>query len=249
MWSLTDSCCKRYGKEYTLQENHIKTKDLPVSERPYEKFVSYGAEKLSDAELLAIIIRTGSSKERAVEVATKVLSISTEASGLLGLCHLSLPELKKVAGIGTVKALQILAVVELTKRMAKASNGNALYFQTPESIADYYMQDMRNLEVEKVILLLLNSKSKLIKDMDISLGTVNCSLLSPREIFIEATRYKAVYIILVHNHPSGDPTPSKEDFNITDRIQQAGTLLGIKLMDHVIIGDNKYISLKKKGYL
>lgn len=232
-----------------MQERHIKTKDLPISERPYEKFVKYGPEKLSDAELLAIIIRTGSSKERAVEVATKVLSISNEMSGLLGLCRLSLPELTKVEGIGTVKALQILAVVELTKRIAKSSVDGAFYFQTPESIANYYMQDMRNLEVEKVILVLLNSKSKLIKDMDISLGTVNCSLISPREIFIEALKYKAVHIILVHNHPSGDPTPSKEDLIITDRIQQLGILLGIKLMDHVIIGDNKYISLKKKGYL
>lgn len=249
MWSLTDSRCKRYGKEYILQDNHIKTKDLPVSERPYEKFVKFGAEKLSDAELLAVIIRTGSSKERAVEVAIKVLTLHQETPGLLSLFYLSLPELTKVDGIGTVKALQILAVAELTKRMTKATSNNFLYFQTPEAVADYYMPDMRNLEVEKVVLVLLNSKSKLIKEMDISLGTVNCSLISPREIFIEALKYKAVHIILVHNHPSGDPNPSNEDILITKRIDKAGALLGIKLMDHVIIGDNKYISLKKKGYL
>jgi len=232
-----------------LQEKHIKIKDLPVFERPDEKLIKYGADKLSDAELLAIIIRTGSLKERSVEVAMKVLTIHPEASGLLGLFRLSLPELTRVNGIGTVKALQILAVAELTKRMAKASTSDSLYFQTPEAIADYYMQDMRNLEVEKVILVLLNSKSKLIKEMDISLGTVNSSLLSPREIFIEALRYKAVHIILVHNHPSGDPNPSNADLQITKRIEEVGSLLGIKLMDHVIIGDNKYISLKKKGIL
>ncbi len=232
-----------------MQEKHIKIKDLPVFERPDEKLIKYGADKLSDAELLAIIIRTGSLKERSVEVAMKVLTLHPQASGLLGLFRLSLPELTRVNGIGTVKALQILAVAELTKRMAKASTTDSLYFQSPESIADYYMQDMRNLEVEKVILVLLNSKSKLIKEMDISLGTVNSSLLSPREIFIEALKYKAVHIILVHNHPSGDPSPSNADLLITKRIEEVGILLGIKLMDHVIIGDNKYISLKKKGIL
>ncbi|MFA9463631.1 MAG: DNA repair protein RadC [Velocimicrobium sp.] len=232
-----------------MREKHIKTKDLPVLERPYEKLIKYGAQNMSDAELLAIIIRTGSSRERAVEVAWNILTLHPESNGLYELFRLSLPELMKIDGIGTVKALQILALAELAKRMAKASSNNSLYFQTPEAVADYYMQDMRNLEIEKVMLVLLNSKSKLIKEMDISHGTVNTSLISPREIFIEALRYKAVHIILVHNHPSGDPNPSNADILITKRMEEAGTLLGIKLMDHVIIGDNKYISLKKKGYL
>lgn len=133
--------------------------------------------------------------------------------------------------------------------MAKATRAEVPCFQTPDAIADYYMQDMRHLEQEQVVLLMLTSKSQYLKDKVISSGTVNSSLISPREIFVEALRYHAVFIILVHNHPSGDPSPSKEDYIITKKIQEAGILVGIKLMDHVIIGDNRYISLKEKGFL
>ncbi|MDK2808036.1 MAG: repair protein RadC [Clostridiales bacterium] len=232
-----------------MNEKHLKTKDLPMSERPYEKLMKLGASHLSDAELLAVIIRTGTKKERAAEVALRILSLHAQENGLLGVFHLTLPELTQIEGIGCVKALQILAVVELSKRMAKASAKGGLYFTTPESIATAYMQEMRGLSVEKVKLLLLNAKSKLIKEMDISMGTATASLLSPREILIEALRYQAIHMILIHNHPSGDPEPSNADVLITKRIEEAGTLLGIKLMDHIIIGDNRYISLKKKGIL
>ncbi|MEG1458888.1 MAG: DNA repair protein RadC [Acetivibrio sp.] len=232
-----------------MENTHITIKNLPHSERPYEKLERYGAFALSDAELLAIIIRTGSRTERSVEVAIQVLSAHKEFPGLLGIRHLTLPELMKINGIGKVKAIQIHAVAELTKRMAKANMEDTLYFQSPDVIADYYMQDMRHLEVEKVVLLLLNSKSKRLQEIEISVGTVNSSLLSPREVFIEALRYGAVNIILVHNHPSGDPEPSSADLLITERIKEVGILIGIKLMDHVIIGDNKYISLKQKGFL
>lgn len=232
-----------------MKNQHITVKNLPVSERPYEKLEKYGASNLSDAELLAIIIRCGSSKERSTEVATRLLDAHESVKGLPGLFYLSLPELKKVKGIGRVKAIQIQAVAELTRRMAKATRAEAPCFQTPDAIADYYMQDMRHLEQEQVVLLMLTSKSQYLKDKVISSGTVNSSLISPREIFVEALRYHAVFIILVHNHPSGDPSPSKEDYIITKKIQEAGILVGIKLMDHVIIGDNRYISLKEKGFL
>ncbi len=227
----------------------MKTKDLPATERPDEKLQNHGATSLSDAELLAIIIRTGSQTERSVEVATHLLDVHPIEKGLTGLNHLTLPELMNIRGIGKVKALQIQAVVELAKRLSKTQKDSSMYFQTPESIASYFMQDMRHLEREQVVLLFLNAKSKLLKEMVLSSGTVNSSVISPREIFVEALRYGAVCIIVAHNHPSGDPTPSKEDLLVTQRIKEAGQLIGIKLMDHVIIGDNRYISLKEKGFL
>lgn len=232
-----------------MYKKYCTVKELPLTERPYEKCEKSGPGALSDAELLAVIIRTGSLNERAVDVAAGVLNYSNTHTGLIGLNHLTLKELMSVKGIGRVKAIQLLCVAELTKRMAKATNEDRLHFLNPQSIADYYMQDMRHLSMEKILLVMLDSKSKFLKDIIISSGTVSSSLLSPREIFLLALKYEAVNIILIHNHPSGDPTPSKEDINTTRRMKEAGNLIGIKLMDHIIIGDNKYISLGEQGYL
>jgi DNA repair protein RadC len=131
--------------------------------------------------------------------------------------------------------------------MAKETASNHLRLTTPQSVADYYMQDMRHLTREQVILLMMDSKNRIIKDMVISEGTVNTSIMPTREVFIHAVKYEAVNIILLHNHPSGDPTPSAEDIRVTKRIAEAGGLIGISLMDHIIIGDNRYISLKEQG--
>lgn len=225
----------------------LTVRDLPRSEQPYEKFIQYGPGKLSDAELLAIIIRTGTKQEQAIDVARKLLVHSTMYSGLKGLNYLSLAELTHISGIGKVKAIQILSVVELTKRMSKAKSEDTLRMNSPESVASYYMQDLRHLTIEKIILIMMDSKSRLIKDMTISSGTVNASILAPREIFVNALKYEAVNIIILHNHPSGDPTPSNDDIYSTKRIMEAGNLIGIKLMDHIIIGDNRYVSLKELG--
>jgi DNA repair protein RadC len=162
---------------------------------------------------------------------------------------MTMKELMSIKGIGRVKAIQLLCVAELTKRMAKATNEGGLRCITPDTVANYYMQDMRHLPNEKVLLIMLDSKSRIIKDLIISSGTVNSSLLSPREIFLLALKYEAVGIILLHNHPSGDPTPSKEDINTTKRMKEAGNLIGVKLMDHIIIGDNTYISLGDQGFI
>lgn len=232
-----------------MYKKYCTVKELPLTERPYEKCEHSGPGALSDAELLAVIIRTGSLNERAVDVAAGVLNYSNTHTGLIGLNYLTLKELMLVKGIGRVKAIQLLCVAELTKRMAKATNEARLHFLNPQSVADYYMQDMRHLSMEKILLVMLDSKSKFLKDIIISSGTVSSSLLSPREIFLLALKYEAVNIILIHNHPSGDPTPSKEDINTTRRMKEAGNLIGIKLMDHIIIGDNKYISLGEQGYL
>lgn len=230
-----------------MKTTHLTVKELPVSERPYEKCEMYGPQYLSDAELLAVILKTGSKGLRAIDLAVNVLNYSKSNPGLKGLNYLTKKELTKIKGIGRVKAIQLLCLTELTKRMAKEVHKDNLRFTTPQSIADYYMQDMRHLPREQVMLLMLDSKNKLIKDTVISSGSVNLSIVPVREILIQALKEDAVNMILVHNHPSGDPSPSPEDIRVTKRLKEAGDLIGITLMDHIIIGDNKYISLKEQG--
>ena len=228
---------------------HLTLKELPVSEQPYEKCEKYGVCSLSDAELLAVIIRSGSKRERSVEVAERILGLSKDLPGLYGLNYLTLTDFMQVNGIGRVKGIQLLCITELAKRMAKQKYSRTTTFSSPDIISDYYMQDMRHLEYEQVILVLLDTKCHKINDFVISKGTVNASLLEPREIFVTALRNKAVHIILLHNHPSGDPTPSREDMLTTKRILDAGALIGIDLLDHIIIGNNCYMSFREEGML
>lgn len=232
-----------------MNSTHLTVKELPVSERPYEKCEVYGPQILSDAELLAVILKTGSRGLRAVDLAVNVLNYSKTNPGLKGLNYLTMKELTQIKGIGRVKAIQLLCLTELTKRMSKEVHKESLKFITPQSVADYYMQDMRHLQREQVLLLMLDAKNKFIKDMVMSSGTVSASIMPVREILIQALKEEAVNFILVHNHPSGDPSPSSEDIRVTKRMKEAGNLIGITLMDHIIIGDNKYISLKEQGLL
>lgn len=231
------------------QKSKTSSAKCPIFERPYEKFNRLGVHALSDEELLAIILRTGSKKEDALHLASRILHSNHDTNGLLSLNYLTLNELKALHGIGQVKATQLLCLAEITRRMAKAKRKDGVHLLTPDSVASYYMEDMRHLTTEQIMLVLLDSKSKILGDKIISSGTVNASLLAPRELFIYALKHGAVNIILLHNHPSGDPTPSKEDLAATNRVAEAGALIGIKLMDHLIIGDNKYISLKEQGLL
>ncbi|HHU74789.1 MAG TPA: DNA repair protein RadC [Clostridiales bacterium] len=226
--------------------NHLTVKELPVSERPYEKCEQFGAGALSDAELLAVILRTGTRNQRAIDLAIQILNHSETHPGLIGLNYLNMKQLMKIKGVGRVKAIELLCLAEITKRMAKELQKDRLKLTTPKNVADYYMQDLRHLTREQVILVMLDTKNKIIKDMVISTGTVNTSIMPIREVFIQALKYEAVNIILLHNHPSGDPTPSAEDLRVSKRIQEAGNFIGITLMDHIIIGDNKYISLKEE---
>ena len=228
--------------------NKSKTiKQLPISERPYERCERYGAEYLTDAELLSVVIRSGTKERRSFEVAQDVLMIKDEYQGLKGLYNVTLNELMRIKGIGRVKAIQILCVVELTKRMSKVVSNKGIYFNTPQSIADYFMQEMRHLDTEQVTLVLLNSKNRLIKEIRLSKGTVNASLTTPREVFIYALKYEAVNFAMIHNHPSGDPTPSQEDVRLTSRIKESSKIVGINLIDHIIIGDNIYTSFGEMG--
>ena len=178
-----------------------------------------------------------------------IFSVCCRSKGLLGLSSITIPELLKIRGVGKVKAVQIKCICELSRRTAKQSASAKLKFTEPEAIAAYYMQDLRLLEKEHMILVLLDSKCRKIADTVLSVGTVNASLVTPREVFAEALKYNAVSVVLLHNHPSGDAAPSHNDIAVTDRIVQAGKILGVQVIDHIIIGDNTYTSLKEKEYM
>ena len=225
-----------------------KLKELPSCERPYEKCLEKGVHSLSDKELLAVLLRCGTPGENAIELSERLL-YHTGTDGILGLHQFSMEKLLEIRGIGKVKAAQILCLSELAKRLAKADAKGTLCFSAPDTIARYYMEDMRHEKQENMKLLMLNSKAMLIGECDISKGTVNASLITPRELFIEALQKNAVAIVIMHNHPSGDPSPSQEDIYTTTRIKEAGDLIGIRLLDHIIIGNNCYISFREEGML
>lgn len=215
---------------------------------PYEKFESMGVKSLTDCELLAVIIRNGYKDIDAVKLASKILKSTGEDSNAVGLTRISYEDLIAIKGIGKVKAIQICSIVELCERMATQSRKKRLDFSRPATIADYYMEQLRHKETETVIAAYVDMKGRLLQSDTISNGSVNGSVISAREIYIKALKHKASGVILVHNHPSGDPTPSDNDLVITKRIIEAGMLLDIPLMDHIIIGDNKYISLRSMGF-
>ncbi len=220
-----------------------------MQELPYEKFRKHGASSLSDAELLAIIIRTGTQSSSALDIAKQIMERFCKDRQLNFLHHVTLKELMEIEGIGEVKAVKIKCIAELSARMAKQHARQALSFQSPVTIADYYMEEMRHEEVEKILLLLLDNKLRLMEEILLSKGTVNASLLSPREVFRYALRNGACKIVLLHNHPSGSCAPSRQDIEITHKIAQAGELMDIPLIDHLIIGDGCYTSLKERGYI
>ena len=218
-------------------------------DQPYEKCLEFGAGALSNAELLAVMLRTGTKGKSALELAQELLGEAGGNNGLLNIHYFTLQKLKTIKGIGTVKAVQILCLSELAKRLAKATAKEGLIFSLPSTIAEYYMEDMRHQKQEHMKLLMLNTKSKLLGETTISKGTVKSALVSPRELFIEALEKNAVAIILIHNHPSGDPTPSQSDIILTKRVKEAGELIGVELLDHIIIGDNCYMSFAKENIL
>ena len=220
-----------------------KIKQLPTSERPYEKLEMYGPKILSNSELLAIIIKTGTKEESSVMLAQKILSIKTEKNDLGFLQDVSIEELTKIKGIGKVKAIQIIAVCELAKRISRPINTEKVKIKNTEDVAKLLMNELsfEKREIAKVIL--LNSKNIIIKIIDVSYGGTSYAVLQPKEVLAEAIKIGAPKIILVHNHPSGDPTPSKMDYIATDKIYEAAEIMGIELLDHVIIGKNKFASV------
>lgn len=224
-------------------------KELPVSERPYEKCEEFGPSVLSDAELLAVMIRTGSGGESSADLARQVL-LRIPGKNIAGLFQMSLEQLREIRGIGRVKAIQLQCLTEITRRMMRSAlSVTGLICEEPSEIAVAFMSGMRFLETEQVRLLILNGRNVLTREVEISQGSFNASLASPREIYYNALKYKAVRIILLHNHPSGDPTPSREDIVLTRRLADTGQLIGVPLLDHIIIGDNRYRSMREDGFL
>ena len=222
----------------------IKMKDLPEAEIPYEKLEQYGAKALTNAELLAIIIKTGTKDETAVGLAQKVLKLNTdEKDNLKFLCDLTVEEFTKIKGIGKIKAIQLKAVCELATRINSVSSYKEKQILRPKDIAEILMERTRFEKQEILKVAMLNNKNKLIRIKEIAKGGGNFVAATIRSILNEAVKIEAAKIILIHNHPTGDPTPSKQDIEFTKNVEQASKILGIQLLDHIIIGDLKYVSI------
>lgn len=220
-------------------------KDIPQNERPREKLYKYGAEVLTDEELLALILRCGTSKENILFLSKRIISYFETLENLL---NASQKELMEISGIKEAKAAQILAICELFKRVS-LNNKEVIKISSPSDAASLVMNKMLHLKQEILKVLLLNKKNIIIGERDVFKGSLDSSIVHPREIFNVAIRNSAASIIICHNHPSGDSTPSQEDVNITLRIKECGNIIGIQLLDHIIVGNNNYVSLKEKGII
>lgn len=231
-------------------KNNIKAKNIGNESMPYEKFIRFGPDALTEGELLAIILRTGTHTRSALEIAEEILSLSdSPRTGLLGLYDVPLERLMQIKGVGEVKAVKIKCIAELAMRINITNAKSGLIINKPETIANYFMEKLRHQRKECVILACLDGKGQILKEILLSSGSVNMSLISPREVFLEALRNDAVNVILIHNHPSGDPSPSEADIQSTKRVFDMGQLLDVLLLDHIIIGDNCYFSFREYGFI
>ena len=220
----------------------MRIKGMPLEERPREKLLYYGKDALSNAELLAILLRTGTREKSALELSNEVLSLTED--GLINLCECTPEELSGIPGIGEAKACQIIAAAELGRRIATYPRKQKVSVGNPQDIVQLYMEKMRYFKEEHFCALLLDTKGRVIEDVEVSVGDLNSAPVHPREVFRQAVRRSAAAVALVHNHPSGDPEPSREDLEITMQLQDTAEVLGIQLVDHIIIGDGVYTSLK-----
>ncbi len=224
----------------------IKIKQLPESERPYEKLELYGESKLSNAELLAIIIKSGRKDATSVEIANEILKLNKNinAQDLNFLKEMSIEELMQIKGIGKVKAIQIKAVCELSKRMNKPSNYKKIQITQPIDIAKILMNDLRFEKKEIAQVIILDNKNYIIKIKKIAIGSTNFVNINIKDILADAVKINAPKIMLVHNHPSGISTPSNADYELTRKVENAAKMLGIQLIDHIVIGNMEYTSIK-----
>ena len=221
----------------------MKIRDLPDLEKPRERLYKYGAKYLSNEELIAILLRTGDKGINVKELSNNVL---VKLKSISDIDKMTVNELTSIKGIGKVKAIQLKAICEITKRIARPINNQKKIIKTPKDVADLLMPELRYEKREIVKVLILNSKNVVLRTINISLGGANFAYIEPKDALSEAVKMQAPKIILVHNHPSGDCKPSKGDYNVTDRMYEAATLMGIQLLDHVIIGDGTYESLLLK---
>lgn len=225
-------------------------KQLPESERPYEKLQIYGSKKLSNAELLAIIIKNGTKEHTSIDLANEILKLKNKTSEntLRFMQDVSIEEFMNIKGIGKVKAIQLKAICELAKRMSKPANITSLKVRCSQDIASMLMEELRYERREIVKIVILNVKNSVLKIEDIAIGGTDFVNISPKDVLTEVVKMNAPKMIMVHNHPSGDPSPSKADIEITNRIYECSKILQIKFLDHIIIGDGKYESVfSKKG--
>ena len=223
----------------------LKIKELPQSERPYEKLELYGEKALSNAELLAIIIKSGTKEETSVQLANRILNLNYEPEGgeLAFLKQITLEELKQIKGIGRVKAIQLKAVAELSIRMSKPSNYKKIKIKTSNDIANLLMEELKNEKKEIAIEVLMNIKNEILKITKVSEGDSNFVNISIKQLISDALKIRAPRMIVVHNHPSGDPTPSMQDIKFTDKLYNATQICGIDLLDHIIIGRDCFKSI------
>jgi DNA repair protein RadC len=229
----------------------VRITDLPESERPREKLHALGAERLSTAELIAILLRTGTGGRSALEIANELLKCFQSVERL---ADASVEEFSQIKGIGLAKAVQIKAAFELAVRLAR-ERADRDPIATPREVADRLREEMQHYPVEEFHVLLLDTRNRLIRDVRVSRGTLNASLVHPREVFREAIKAGAASVVLAHNHPSGDPTPSSDDIKITRELVEAGRVMKIEVLDHIIVGKRTigratdYVSLKEMGVL
>ncbi|MFN3652645.1 MAG: RadC family protein [Armatimonadota bacterium] len=226
--------------------NALRIADMLPESRPRERLEASGPESLTTPELLAILFRTGTSRRNAVQLAEELFR---ELGGLSGLANASLEQLARVDGIGRVKAIEVKAAFELAKRVAATSDEVKPVIRSPADVAQLMMSELRYEAREHLFALVLDARNQVRHRRRISTGTLTESLVHPREVFKEAFQFNAASLVLVHNHPSGDPDPSPQDIATTKRLQEGAKLLGIELLDHVIIGDGKWVSMKQRGLM
>jgi DNA repair protein RadC len=224
----------------------LMIREVPVEDRPRERMAAYGASSLSNSELLAILLRTGTHNESAIALAGRILK---ECGGLRGLVDTHVDQLREVKGIGLAKALQVHAAIELGRRLAKSAMDETPTIRSPQDVTRLVMEDLRYLQQEHFVCLFLNTKNHVIGRETLSVGSLNSTVVHPRELFRAAIKRSSASVLCVHNHPSGDPTPSPEDIQLTNRLVEAGGIIGIDVLDHIVIGDNRYVSLKEQGYM
>ncbi|WP_040981676.1 RadC family protein [Oceanobacillus jeddahense] len=224
----------------------IFIRDLPTEDRPRERLLKHGADKLSNQEILSILIGSGSKNDPVQLLADRILM---HFEGIKLLRDATVEELIAIKGIGTAKSLNILAAIELGKRISSYKAVDVYIIRSPEDGANYVMEEMRNLAQEHFVALFLNTKNQIIHRQTLFIGSLNASIVHPRELFREAVKRSAASVLVCHNHPSGDPTPSQEDILITKRLVESGKIIGIEVIDHLVIGNERFVSLKQKGYL
>jgi DNA repair protein RadC len=229
-----------------LPHHSTAVREMPQEERPRERLARLGPEALRDAELLAVLFRTGTRELGAVALAE---SLVRHFGSLRALARASLEELQQVKGLGAVKSVEIKAALELGKRLAAHTDQDRPKINSAEDVARLLMVRYKEIEVEEFKTLLLNTKNEVIKIHDVSSGGLDATMAHPREVLRQAVREGAVNVIVCHNHPSGDPEPSRDDLALTKRLVEAGDVLGIRVLDHVVFGDGRYVSLKERGLM